>query len=555
MSVGGGRWAVGASHRDFAPSRIGPGRVSNRISLTAGAVEQVDFTLFEPGRLVTGMVSDALGGPIEGAWITIGHHPAISEPGSLIRTDAAGRFSLTVPRRMVHLSAYSAGYYPGSAFVPDIQGTAEVELVLTPETLVRGTVIWAVDARPVVDAEVFARGSGSSTHTDKDGRFELSIDPNRTNVVVVSAPGGHASVELPASPIGESHDVVIDLEVGADLELTTVIGPDRAPCGEGFVKFDKDMDVWGYLPIGDAPIEVFGLPVGTQTLLVQCRGTPQSKVQIQLREGWQQSEVVLERTPSVVGLVLASDGTAVPLANVLFRSDDKNLGADYTSVEGRFTLDFLPAGTYEIEARSDRLGEGALASVDTRDGDVEVVLRMVPWASVQGRLVDSNGAPVANVSLGLVEQPEPRIRGLATTELDGTFRFAAVRSGPLALFAGGLRMSWDGRAPNDRVQFTHDQDIVSELEIIIEARTRRIQVRVVDSAGEPVSGIRLALNRNHDMINGESLNVSLGSEITDLFGEVEFCAVPDGPLSIRWPNRRVESLVGDGDSFELVWQP
>lgn len=123
-------WLLGASGGGFAPSDVGPGRRSGRVELKRGGAARVDFTLLQAGREIRGVVRDALGGSVAGAFVVVGGHPGISQPGAQTLSDEKGGFVLTVPMRRCGIVAYASGYFPGTARV---EVEAEVELVLTPD--------------------------------------------------------------------------------------------------------------------------------------------------------------------------------------------------------------------------------------------------------------------------------------------------------------------------------------------------------------------------------------------------------------------------------------
>jgi len=540
-------WMLGASGGGFAPSDVGPGRRSGRVELKQGGAERVDFTLLQAGREIRGVVRDALGGSVAGAVVVVGGHPGIKQPGAQTLSDESGGFVLTVPMRRCGIVAYAPGYFPGTAMV-DI--AADVELVLTPETVIRGAVVRDADSQTVSGALVFGRGSGTETATDENGRFELSLDPNRVSTLVASASAGYAAVELRPRRAGGYDEVELRLESGANLELALMIGPKRETCGEGFVRFEPPLDVLGWVPVSDLPVEVHGLPLGPQLIRVGCRGTLVSEVQIELVEGFQRLAIVLDHAPKLTGRVFVADGSPAAMAQISFHGE--TTVGDITSLEGKFIADYLPPGAYEIEVRSEQRGEGATATVDTRDGDVDVELQMQPWAPVRGRVVDAEGRAVVGLFLSLAEQPDPKFRGMATSSTDGSFDFPAVRSGPLALFAGGLLLSLGGaHEQEERIEFVHDEASASALELIVEDRSRQVKLRVRDAAGEPLAGVRVTLIRE----GVSDLDYTVGMQSADLDGEMTFKAVPDGPLAVRWPDGSVELLVGSGEAFNLEWSP
>jgi hypothetical protein len=214
--------------------------------------------------------------------------------------------------------------------------------------------------------------------------------------------------------------------------------------------------------------------------------------------------------------------------------------SDVTSITGEFSLDYVPSGRYTLEARSQRLGEGALIELDIREGETDLDITMQPWASVRGSVRDAEGNAIAGLALQLAEQVEPRGRGSVSTGEDGSFEIRAVRSGSLALFAGGLRVMRAGeREPTDRIEFVHDDARATQLELVAEARSGRVRVQIVDINGEPLAGLRLGLVREHEL---GGLGHTVGVRTTDLDGKVNFEGVPDGPLSLRWPDGSVEPL-------------
>lgn len=304
------------------------------------------------------------------------------------------------------------------------------------------------------------------------------------------------------------------------------------------------------MPVSDLPIEIHGLPLGPQLIRVGCRGTLVSELRLDLVEGFQRVDVVLDQAPKLRGRVLGADGSPAAMAQISFHGE-ATVG-DLASLEGEFIADYLPPGAYEIEARSEQGGEGATATVDTRERDVDVELQMQPWASVRGRVVDGQGRAVAGLVLSLAEQPDPKFRGMATSSADGSFEVKAVRSGRLALFAGGLSLSLRGaHDPRERVEFVHDEASSSELELVVEDRSRQVKLRVRDAAGEPLAGVRVTLIRE----GVSDLDHTVGTRSADLDGELTFKAVPEGPLAVRWPDGSVELLVGSGEAFNLEWSP
>lgn len=542
LELAPGLWQLGASASGWAPSVLGPGRRSNRVHVLAGQTRRLDFVLSEPGRVVRGVVRDSLGGVIEGALVTVGAHPGITEPGALARSDDEGEFELMIAQRNTMVSAHAPGYFPASTAVRT--GVDVVELSLAPETLVRGRVVWDHDSSAVAFAEVFVRGSGTHALTDDEGRFALAFDPSRENTLIAMAPAGHASEVLAPSPAGEHRELQLRLTPAADLVLALYLlqgageGP-REPCAEGFVRLDGPPgDVLGFPPIVDGQVELRGLPAGRHSLRVACRGAIDQTHELELVAGLQRVELELEPAPLVRGRVLAHDGTPASRVQLVFAGEHP--ASDITTTTGEFVADYLPPGRYVVEARSVQLGQGALVEFELGEAERELDITMKPWSSLRGYVRDSEGKPVAGLALSIAEQVDAIGRGTTSTREDGSFEIRALRSGTLSLFAGGLRLGRAGEpVEDDRVDLVHDETHASELELVVEPRERNVTLRIVDEDGLPLAGLRVALVRE---TIGSEVDYFAGTQTSDLDGTVHFTALPDGELSLRWPDGTLVSI-------------
>lgn len=542
LELAAGLWQLGASASGWAPSVLGPGRRSNRVQVIAGQTRRLDFVLSEPGRVVRGVVRDSLGGVIAGALVTVGAHPGITEPGALARSDDEGEFELTIVPRNTMVSAHAPGYFPGSAAVRT--GVDVVELSLAPETLVRGRVVWDHDSSAVAFAEVFVRGSGTRAITDDEGSFALAFDPSRENTLIAMAPAGHGSEVLAPSPAGEHRELELRLMPAADLVLALYLlraaGEGlREPCAEGFVRLDAPPgDVLGFPPIVDGQVELRGLPAGRHSLRVACRGAIDQTHELELVAGLQRVELELEPAPLVRGRVLAHDGTPASRVQLVFAG--QHPASDITTTTGEFVADYLPPGRYVVEARSAQLGQGALVEFELDERELVLDIAMAPWSSLRGHVRNGEGKPVAGLALSLAEQAEARSRGTTSTREDGSFEIRALRSGTLSLFAGGLRLARAGEPVEaDRVDLVHDEAHASELELVVEPRERNLTLRIVDEDGLPLAGLRVALVRE---TRGSELDYFAGAKTSDLDGTVHFTGLPDGELSLRWPDGSLESI-------------
>ncbi|WP_395737915.1 carboxypeptidase regulatory-like domain-containing protein [Prosthecobacter sp.] len=145
------------------------------VKLLPNKTKQLSFKLTQPGHKVTGIVVDGSGHPIEGAEIRF---QGDNQPGlyNNTKTDAKGAFQI---------GPLIAGqlYISATQITPDFSReidqfitvpSNEVRLVLPDaEGTVSGTVLDHT-GKPVADADITADLLSRKTHTDAQGRFQLT---------------------------------------------------------------------------------------------------------------------------------------------------------------------------------------------------------------------------------------------------------------------------------------------------------------------------------------------------------------------------------------------
>jgi hypothetical protein len=103
---------------------------------------------------------------------------------------------------------------------------------------------------------------------------------------------------------------------------------------------------------------------------------------------------------------------------------------------GSFRLDGMRDGKYTIDVSTADGLIGTFGDVNVSSSSPKVIgpLRLTAGSTVNGRAVDANGKAVAEVAVvvvGVGEQSE--FARFGSSGMDGTFRIAGVREGPLTL--------------------------------------------------------------------------------------------------------------------------
>ncbi len=541
-----GDWVVGAGSEAHAPTMLGDSRSHATVGFSPGEAVTLDFTLSKPGRLVTGVVRDGLGGVVEGALVVLGQHPSLAYPAPVARTDADGRFALTVPAEGASLAGYHEGYGPGSGWARP--GASELELVLLPETRVSGTVVWAEGEQagaPVAGVPVWSVRQGGRAFADADGRFSLAISPYLGDEIIASFDGGYGRAELAGRPAGSNVELRVELRASATLHAN--IMDSSGPCDDGYVWLGEVVSEPMITNFVEGFARIPALPPGELELSFHCRGSLPEPRTLTLEPGRNFVRVELQPAATLDGTLRRSDGG--PAANVSVRIAGPVSSFAVSDSSGRLFADWLVPGRYELSAREPARGEGiGPIIVEVPNAGASVELELEPQRSVVGRIFEPDGDPAVGVELALVEPERRWAIAHVVSDARGEFEIAAVPALPLRLFAGGLLIARVGE-PLVRDWVALGEGDARELSLIAEER-RRVELRVRSPIGEPLAGVRVELRRPGAEI-GSALDLRIGAGVSDLDGLVEIDGVPAGVVMVGLPDGSEAELVGE----EVVWGP
>jgi hypothetical protein len=198
-------------------------------------------------------------------------------------------------------------------------------------------------------------------------------------------------------------------------------------------------------------------------------------------------ELVLEDcTAGLYGRVVDAAGTPIEGAHVM----REGVIGTVTDHAGSYDLCVLPTAALVAEirlvVRAD--GFGTLAMTLAPPGRMHHDFVLAPEATVYGRMIDRDGAPIADARVaveltGTVTPPERGVSLTAITDTDGTFRIAGLAAGEYTISGAG------GDAAAAPVQVTVDAAENHRIELRA-AATGTVRGRVV-SEGRPVAGVRV----------------------------------------------------------------
>ena len=502
-----------------------------------------------------GTVRDASGGAIAKARIARlndGSQTSVTG-GPAVVADEHGDYEFCVETRWppwvaVEVSAAGYGAIVYNATVP---GRTRVDFALVPEATIVGRVIRDDTREPVVQAFVYVPSSGvefqrsafRGTFTDASGHFRIEgLAPGshlvfaRANALADSVRG----IPVVVAAGQTSAEIEIRLEAGCTIRGTVVDG--SKPVGGARVTAANRT---AYSQ-GDGSYVLTAVPRGDVTFGAPPYDVVKPKtfhVSQPLHDG---VEISVESLGTITGLVLRGR-TPVPGAAVYLRGPNAfELDPVFADGEGRFVARGLRAGPWDVAAGSQQLGAFGMSSPEiihvTRGQTVDVTIDMKYAASISGRVVDQNGAPISGVTVGFVHTAANDI-GLATTAMDGTFHAATMTGGgqyrpSVSAIASATPWTSPLRPLSGTelplITLADGSSTVTDVQLAVRLDRLSISGLVVDGDGAPVPDTRVIAELTENT-NGPQFapGAQAPAATTDAEGKFTITDLLDGTYALR----------------------
>jgi hypothetical protein len=385
-------WAIAASAPGYLPrQRLLPDRA-------ADASHGLEIELEPGGVELQGSVVDATGGPVAFAAVTL-QSPAAAFDPLTVASDAEGRFSASVARGEVHVSAQAEAY---SQAIQRVSAPARgVTLALTPAASIVGTVVRADSEQPVAGVTVTALALGrdpelpSSAQSGLDGGFRLpGLSGGDVYQVFASGPAWRSAETWVTTAVGRTSELV-PLRVTPASVLSGVVQRAGQPCP------GAELHVAGPLSSSaragsDGRVRLVGLLPGSYRVSVYCPGALSQQDSIQLGSEPLQHTWELSPGRSLSGRV--EDARAAPVVGALVSvvpagDPTDRLPTQCTSGRGgEFTCSGLSEGAYDCSV------------VDSGDPTREVVRVVIAAGPAPSVLLRERPSGSIRVSI----EPAPR---------------------------------------------------------------------------------------------------------------------------------------------------
>lgn len=540
------------------PLRAQPGSAGGALVVPRGPARQFRGQVHDRGMAVAG--ADVIAVPVaqdeeagcDTVSIRLESMRAQSEPLARAQTASDGSFELAAgpPFRVIAL-APGRGLV-GDAFVATGAASTEIEVAVAHGQMVRGTLLDRAGAR-IGGAPVFAASSGVVLRAIADERGGFAIGPLPAGPAVVAARSGEliGFADAQAERTGLFLEPATRLEVavrregaavpGAAVELSSATCTSAGVTDDaGNVRFDE---------IVRQPLRLIASEGGSAAAADTTVDEPVERVVLSL-----QPAVALEgRVRSEAGEPIA--GARVILVPPATPNDGARTPAAYrpieaaTGTDGRFTVDALAVGPYEVDARADGFAPLELPPRLFGPGRGELDLTLQPSASIRGQVTRATGAVTLEAwTLDLTSRAAP-ISGPAATVTagpDGSFELGGLARAPYtvrALGTGGWHEPMVVDAPSDGV-------------IIDLAPAAAVAGRVVDERGGAVGGaavrIRSITMRPGTMVDRRLASGDDGAFLVDGLppGDYDLSAEAGAGDSVRRTAQYLQ--VGDARRFEVT---
>jgi protocatechuate 3,4-dioxygenase beta subunit len=498
----------------------------------------------EPAVAAEGVVVDAAGKPLAGAFVSAavpGPLFGLTAPKPRGRSGPEGRFTLRplAPAQPYEVTATLRGFATTKITLAELRPQAVrsgLRLLLRRGRTVRGRVVDGA-GQPVA-AAVFQiaaagadllRGPGADryfTRSDAAGQFAVEgLLPGKFDLAVqapgfalasrrqVAIPAGEKDFDLGAIALGRGISVagiVVDREGRPVAEAAVHVQTQETLLERGGIRQERGEASTG----ADGRFVVTGLSRGPTFVLRVERDGFASRTVTEVKPPLAEPlRIVLSPASRLAGSVVDDAGAAVPAARIGTRGEMSltllmtSLSAAFPSAtaddDGHFELRDAPTGKLTVSVRAAGFLPASLpveiAPGQSRD-DLRVVLRR--GSTVAGRVLGPDGTPAAGAEVSLAAHGRSFVSssGVSTrTDGDGAYTLDAVPPGPQSFTA-----ELPGAVPTVRDLAVRPGENRLDFKL---GPGLEIAGRVVDDAGAPLGGARVALSAGdslpHETASGD----------------------------------------------------
>jgi carboxypeptidase family protein len=305
---------------------------------------------------------------------------------------------------------------------------------------IRGFVLDA-SGLPKARAELKSYPDGQPlVSTDDSGEFLLVL--RGTSLTVVGTDGALSSPPIIVTANDARRSVMVRLREPTELKIRVVEATTRRPIHSADVVVQRDGEFMAQTLTDAAGAASISIPAGGA---VSLTGTARGHAKVSRRVSMSAGSggvhsVTLALPPGVrlEGNVVQDNGSPAAGAEVTaWDATHLSVGAATADPSGRFSLDGLYPGTFDVRALAEGAGSATLESVQLSEPVQTVSLRLVRGLSVFGEVVGADRRPVPEASVYLSPSAGFGVqqRRTVTSDANGRFEFVAVADADVAVWA------------------------------------------------------------------------------------------------------------------------
>jgi protocatechuate 3,4-dioxygenase beta subunit len=489
-------YVISAGAPGHASTLVGHGKV-----LTIGREGLVntglDASLEPGGATLSGIVTDATGGPVQGATVQ-----ANSEytSGKIMpqetSSDEAGTFTLSVAKGPVLVLAHADGYASASVtrYAPD----NFVRLVLTPAARIAGRVVTNAGGQPVAGAQVRASGSVGTAAAVSDATGSFVIEGLRPDSYRLEASANGWRSSNPVNVVVDLLDSLGGVVLALDRAFAVegMVMADGAPCELGEVRIGSESGSGPMYQAFTRPsgaVRVEAVPPGTYDSMGFCADGFVRGPQIQVSDR-DVSGLVWSLAPGVDVAIRArsSAGAPVPRVGVTLDPQSDDMARKFadrrtgtTGDDGRVLLRRVKPGPYLLVGQGMKTPLALDVSLATARREIPIVLE--PMGFIEVHVSTPDGKPNDDVAVSAVPfEPGPTL-ALAERRGDGVFAMGPL---PAGQYRVEVRDGVNPRATHPSgAPVVISMDVTTKVDLVFGGYAGVISGRVLSGANEPLANV------------------------------------------------------------------
>lgn len=513
IDLAAGQWSIAASAEGHEPA-------ATTLAVAAARDDRVRLVLASGGQALTGIVTDMTGGVIAGARIDAARLDRHATAGGAIAvafSDRAGRYKLAVGGGAILVAASHPEYAAQARYVDLGAAGATADFALVPGGAIEGVVRDQQTNLPVPGAAVIASSDSPPVEladvnervVTADGAGTFRFRGLRPGAYDLSARAGvrssRVSVGVGIGVAEQQTNIVVLIGAGATIR-GKVVDDSGAPASKVTVTALGGDGEPGRAISDDAGAFVFeGLSPGRWALtatsdsylsdgqaIVPLNKTDVDGIVVRVRHGL-----------DVSGHVEPRELCDVDISNAERDHPFPHQDSTTTNADGEFHFAPFGPGTATLVAHCSN-GDQGRATVAVAAGGADIIVAVVPGGSIEGRVVDKSGKPVAGVIVSAQSGNDitrfengAMVSGFkAMTSTGGAFQIGGLAAASYRLSVLDTGQPVKAAKPV-KLALSAGQHATG-VEVVVERPTGTIQGTVTGPDGAPVADAWVQLHQTLD---------------------------------------------------------